>query len=321
MTTETTAQSYDWHKWFVVGVIVVLFLALVRGWKTPDMVAFMALCMVWNVGIIDTQDAISGFTNSGVLAVGVLFVVVQAVERSQIALVAAKHAFGMNTGVRFGLLRLCALCFSISGFLNNTPVVALLTPITRDWARTRGFSPSTFLIPLSYSTIFGGLLTTVGTSTNLVVMGLAEDMGLEIPGFFEIALIGLPIGIVGIVYLVILGPVLLPKVGGMFRYVKDHEKELITEVQVEKSFRYVGQPVGMALAMLSLHRDCLMKIRRKRHRKEHFPSSSSISEESDAPTGPPSKAGGKGGDDSAGNTTAALSSEPSEWSDASSSFR
>lgn len=294
---ETDAAS--WHPWFVIVIIIFLFAALVTGWKTPDMAAFMALCVVWNAGIIDTKDAISGFTNSGVLAVGVLFVVVQAVERSQLALIMARKAFGMNTGVRFGLARLCTLCFSISGFLNNTPVVALLTPITRDWARTRGFSPSTFLIPLSYSTIFGGLLTTVGTSTNLVVMGLAEDMGLQIPGFFDIALVGFPVGCIGIIYLVVMGPILLPKTGGLFRYAKDNEKDLVTEVEVDSSFKHLGQPVGLALAMLGLHRDTLVKIRRRRHKKKHIPSDSNesaaslpMSAEPDGPGGSTATGGG-----------------------------
>lgn len=186
-------EAASWEPWLVLVVTVVMFVLLVTGWKTPDMVAFMALCIVWNAGIIDTKAALSGFSNTGLLAVGVLFVVVQAVERSQLLVIMARYAFGMNTGVRLGLARLCIFVFFISGFLNNTPVVALLTPITRDWARTRGFFPSTFLIPLSFSAIFGGLLTIIGTSTNLVVTGLAENMGLQIPGFFDIALVINPI--------------------------------------------------------------------------------------------------------------------------------
>mmetsp|Transcript_23543 Transcript_23543/g.56159 ORF Transcript_23543/g.56159 Transcript_23543/m.56159 type:complete len:821 (+) Transcript_23543:120-2582(+) len=277
-----------WHPWFLAGIIVVLFVALVAGWKTPEMAAFMALCMVWNAGIIDTKDAIAGFSNSGVLAVGFLFVVVHSVERSKLAETLATRAFGMNTGLRYGMARLCILCFVISGFLNNTPIVALFTPITRDWARTRGFSPSTFLIPLSYSTIFGGLLTVVGTSTNLVIMGLAEGMGLKSPGFFEIAKVGLPAGVIGIVYLVAVAPWILPKTGGLFQYAKENEKELVTEVQVEGTFKYIGQPVSLALAMLGIHRDCLIKIRRGRHRRARI--SATLSHDvaaTNEPAGPP----------------------------------
>ncbi|CAM9754050.1 unnamed protein product, partial [Hapterophycus canaliculatus] len=120
--------------------------------------------------------------------------------------------------------------------LNNTPVVALLIPITRaDWARARGFPPSIFLIPLSYSVIFGGLLTLIGTSTNLVVQGLVLDEAKLDPnisafGFFESAYIGLPLGVIGIIYLVILAPRVLGSGHDLFDFVRDRADELLTEV-------------------------------------------------------------------------------------------
>eukprot|EP00960_Hanusia_phi_P037983 753231-Hanusia_phi.AAC.1 len=255
-------KDKDWQPWFVLSVLVVMFFFLVKGAKTPETIAFIAMCVVWNAGVISTKEALSGFSNSGMLAVGVLFVVVQAIERSQLAPWAAKHVFGMRTGIRSGLFRLCTMCFFLSALLNNTPVVALLTPITRDWARTRGFPPSLFLIPLSFSTILGGLLTMIGTSTNLVISALAENFGLEKPGFFEIGYIGLPTGILGVIYLILLGPLLLPRAGGMFRYMQDKNKELITEVTLTSEFPFVGQPVEKALANLAIHRDALIKIRR-----------------------------------------------------------
>uniref|UniRef100_A0A7S0F5B9 Citrate transporter-like domain-containing protein n=1 Tax=Hanusia phi TaxID=3032 RepID=A0A7S0F5B9_9CRYP len=257
------ASVNAWQPWFVACMIFVLFVLLVSGVKTPETVAFMCMCIIWNAGIISTSEALAGFSNSGVLAIGVLFVVVQAIERTQLAPWAARNVFGMKTGIRSGLLRLCTLCFVISAFLNNTPVVALLTPITRDWARMRGFPPSLFLIPLSFSTILGGLLTIIGTSTNLVVVALAEDAKLYIPSFFETAYIGLPAGVMGVLYLVLVGPALLPRTGGMFRYMKDKNKELITEVTLPENFAYIGQPVDKALTGLGLHKDVLIKIRRK----------------------------------------------------------
>ncbi len=142
---------------------------------------FFCLVLVWNVGLVDTPEALSGFSNPGMLAVGALFVVIKGVEKSQLADKAARQVFGLRTSLPAGLVRMMSLCFVLSAFLNNTPVVALLIPITRDWARARGFSPSIFLIPLSYSCIMGGLLTVIGTSTNLVVQGLVLDEKLDDP--------------------------------------------------------------------------------------------------------------------------------------------
>lgn len=81
--------------------------------------------------MVSTEEALSGFNNPGVLAVGSLFVVIKGVERSRLADRAAKHVFGLRTGFTAGLLRLMGLAFLLSAFLNNTPVVAMLIPITK----------------------------------------------------------------------------------------------------------------------------------------------------------------------------------------------
>lgn len=175
---------------------------------------FLALVLVWNAGIVSTEDALSGFSNPGVLAVGSLFVVIKGVERSRLADRAAKHVFGLRTSFTAGLLRLMGLAFLLSAFLNNTPVVALLIPITKDWATTRGFSASLLLMPLSYACIFGGLITIIGTSTNLVVQGLVIEAGLPGLGFFEPGYIGLPLGVVGMLYLAVAAPRVLARAGG-----------------------------------------------------------------------------------------------------------
>ncbi|CAM9739430.1 unnamed protein product, partial [Discosporangium mesarthrocarpum] len=248
---------------FVAIVLVAMFAALFIGWRTPETVVFMCLVLVWNAGIVTTSEALSGFSNSGMLAVGALFVVVKGVERSQLADKAARRVFGLDTNFTSGLVRMMALCFFLSAFLNNTPVVALLIPITRDWARTRGFSPSQFLIPLSYSCIFGGILTVIGTSTNLVVQGLVVAEGKEGLGFFEPGYIGLPLGILGMIYLTFAAPRILPTHGGLFRFVRDRAEDLLTEVQVLKGFHYIGQSVTLALARLGLPQETLIKVRRR----------------------------------------------------------
>jgi Co/Zn/Cd efflux system component len=101
-----------------------------RGWKadrnaarlrrTPPIVAFTGMVTIWNAGIISTQEALAGFSNAGVLAVGVLFVVVQAVERSRLAPTAARYVFGLKTGLYMGLARMTFFVFILSPFLNNT---------------------------------------------------------------------------------------------------------------------------------------------------------------------------------------------------------
>src|SRR5699024_7530228 len=97
-----------------------------------------------------------------------------------------------------------------SAFLNNTPIVATFTPIIKSWCVDRRIAPSKFLIPLSYVTILGGMITLMGTSTNLVVHGLMLDLGLEGFSFFTLASVGIPVTVIGLIYLFTIGYRLLP---------------------------------------------------------------------------------------------------------------
>src|SRR5690606_10272756 len=98
----------------------------------------------------------------------------------------------------------------VSGFLNNTPVVALLLPATKRWGEQRGFPITKLFIPLSYAAILGGVCTVIGTSTSLVVIGLMGESGMETIGIFELGYVGGPVAIIGLLYIVTIGLRLLP---------------------------------------------------------------------------------------------------------------
>jgi len=98
-----------------------------------------------------------------------------------------------------------------SAFLNNTPIVAMLVPQVSDWADRNGQSPSRYLMPLSFAAILGGVITLIGTSTNLVVSGLLEEHGMAPLGMFELTRIGLPLAVGGLLVIVLLAPILLPE--------------------------------------------------------------------------------------------------------------
>jgi len=266
-TTKTAAPAMakkipEWHKWFTLAVIIILFLLMAFDWRSTDTVAFMALVLLWNAGIISAADATAGFSNSAMLTVAVLFVVVHGVDKSQLAPYLGRRVFGLESGERWGLFRVQIFAFCLSAFLNNTPIVAMLTPIVRDWARTRGFHPSTFLIPLSYITASGGMITLIGTSTNLVITGLVTQAKLENIGFFDLALISLPAGILSLLVMVWLAPIVLPKNDGLFREIKASGSDIVTEVQILPNFQLVGKSAGYALTSLGFNVETLIKIRR-----------------------------------------------------------
>lgn len=204
---------------------------------------FLSLLVVWNVGIISTAEALSGFSNPGVLAIGALFVIVASIESSRLADKAAKRVFGLTTSFTSGFLRLLLCGVSMSAFCNNTPVLALLIPVAKDWARTRGYDHAVLLMPLAFACAFGGLLTTVGGGTNLVIQGMLyeaekEDGTVGPFRLFEPGYVGLPLALAGLGYLLVAAPRLLgasPPVGAggeAVPGVRDRSGELLTEVRL-----------------------------------------------------------------------------------------
>lgn len=157
----------------ILASLVVLFMEV----GSPEQVLMATLTILWNLRIVSTEEALDGFSNSGLVSIGALFIVMHAVDKSRVVDYAARRILGSHLGDRTVLLRVCFTVFALSGFCNNTPLVVLFMPIVRDWARTNQRAPSTFLIPLSYAAIMGGMLTTIGTSTNLLVNGLLEKQG------------------------------------------------------------------------------------------------------------------------------------------------
>lgn len=195
--------------------------------------------MVWNAGTLSNAEALSGFNNPGLLVIGALFVVVASIEKSRVADKAARRILGLQTTFNAGFLRLMLVSLAMSAFVNNTPVVALLIPVTRDWARARGFNPALLLMPLSFVSAFGGLLTVLGGGTNLVIQGLLYEAGKSNPevgplALFEPGFIGAPLAVIGIGYLLAAAPRLLaPKGAGSgegVRTFQDRSEELVTEV-------------------------------------------------------------------------------------------
>ena len=119
---------------------------------------------------------------------------------------------GKPRGLAAAQLRLMLPVSAMSGLLNNTPIVALMIPLVSDWARRIGRSPSKLLLPLSFGAILGGTCTLIGTSTNLVVAGLAKADGLGVEfGLFDVTPLGLAALVSGTVAVVVLGSKLLPE--------------------------------------------------------------------------------------------------------------
>ena len=222
----------------LVVLLVLLLLALTRIAADAVLVAGLTLLMVvpvptsagWKLGVVTPDAAISGFANTGLATIGVLFIIVTGLRETGAIDWIAAIVLGRPTGLRSATLRLTLPVFGMSAFLNNTPVVAMMIPAVQDWAARLRIPASKFLIPLSYAAILGGTCTLIGTSTNLVVNGLVIDAGMHSLSMFEIAKIGVPTAIVGLAFLLLVGPHLLPARGstdGVFADPREYTLELI----------------------------------------------------------------------------------------------
>ena len=161
----------DWQGWFALSLTGVALLLMSVGRFGPHLVMLGVLIVLSASGIISADQALAGFSNSGLITVVAMFVVAAGIHHSGGVDLVVHHLLRSPRTVRSAQARIAFPVALLSGFLNNTPVVATMIPAVHAWSRKIGISPSKLMIPLSYSAILGGTLTLIGTSTNLVVNG------------------------------------------------------------------------------------------------------------------------------------------------------
>jgi di/tricarboxylate transporter len=199
--------------WLTLLVIVVLVVALARAWVPPAFAVLTAVIVLLLVGIITPEEAFAGFSNEAPIVVAALLVYARAADVSGLLQPLIDRFLGRGPAPR-GLLPRVAFPITLaSGFMNNTTLVAMAIPAVLDFCGRRGLSPSRLLLPISFAAVLGGVITTVGTSTNLVVSGLLRESGMEPLTIFELTPVGLPIALVGTAVLVVVAPRLVPDRG------------------------------------------------------------------------------------------------------------
>jgi di/tricarboxylate transporter len=197
--------------WLTLAVVVCMFGALIGTRISPDIVVVGALTALMLLGVLSLGDALQGLANPGLATVGVLYVVAAGLVNTGAVYAIGTTLLGRPQSTASAIFRLMLPAAAVSGFLNNTPLVAMLVPVVEEWGRRCRISLSKLMIPLSYAAILGGMLTLIGTSTNVVVQGLVlENTTLGPIPFFAVGAVGLPCAIVGILYVVVAQKWLLP---------------------------------------------------------------------------------------------------------------
>jgi di/tricarboxylate transporter len=267
----------EFHGWLAIATTAFVFLGLqLRRGAPTDLLFLLALIVVTIAGVITPEEAFRGFSNPALLTIAALLVVAAGLRSAGVLDWVGKKMLGTVETERGALLRLAPALIVSSAFMLNTALVAMAAPVVVDWCRRKRISPSRLLLPVSYLTILGGVCTLIGTSTTLIANGilkteherrvveLSEQLSAgEISpeaaaekrefiarsgpmGLFELGEIGLPCAVVGAIFMLFIGPRLLPNRTDLIEQLGEHRREYLVEMQVLPTCPLIGDDVETA---------------------------------------------------------------------------
>jgi di/tricarboxylate transporter len=250
-------------------VLVVALVAFVAEWLPVDLTALCVAIVLILLGLVTPEEGIAGFSNSATVTVMAMFVLSAGITRTGVIQVIRDRLLvwgGKNPHQQVFVLG--ALVGPISAFINNTAVVAIFLPIVEDWCKKQKISPSKLLIPLSYATVLAGMITVVGTSTNILASGISAKLGYGEFSLFQFTALGVVTFLAGLIYLTIFAPKLLPdRKSSTGEFLDDDygSKVYLSEVIISPRSNLIGQTLSESGLQRKFDFDVLELIRNKVH--------------------------------------------------------
>ncbi len=234
-----------WPALFTLGVVTAMFATFVREEYPPEVVAIAGVAILLAAGILPVEDLLGVFSNPAPATIGAMFIISGALLRT-----GALDAFtrfltrDIEQRPRRVFAGLAGFTAASSAFLNNTPMVVMMMPVALRLGNVMHIPASKLLIPLSYIAVLGGMCTLIGTSTNLLVDGIARDHGMEPFSLFEITPVALVMLAIGAAFIGIAAPRLLPVRKAMVDFLTGRRKmRYFTEVVIPEGSELIGTRV------------------------------------------------------------------------------
>ncbi|SFT45728.1 Di-and tricarboxylate transporter [Algoriphagus locisalis] len=230
----------------ITSVLVTgLVLSLYKNWPKPSLAFVLVVFAFVILKVISIEDFLQGLANKQIILIFLLIILTSGIQQN------------LGKGFFYALfkkslspfqfrLRMMLTVSGLSSMLNNTPVVAFMIPYVKNWSESNGYSASKFLIPLSFATILGGMITIVGTSTNLVLNGLIVQSGLPSLGYSDFLFLGGLVTVLGLIYLAFFSEKLLPNTTTRKDSLLEHLNEYLVETKVNPSSTLIGKTIEEA---------------------------------------------------------------------------
>lgn len=233
----------------VLTTVVLLIIGLYGNQVKPSVLFLMAVFIFLIFGILKPEDILKGLANKQVIVIFLLLILSVGFKK-EFGYGFFNYLFKPNLLPKQFLLRLMLFVSSCSAFINNTPIVAFMIPCVKDWVDCKGFPASKFMIPMCFATVLGGMITVVGTSTNLLLNGLIAESGLTLLGYKDFLFLGLIVVILGLIYIYTIGYTLLPDKKSAIKEMEENLNDYLVETVVEPSSILIGKPIKTHLRNL-----------------------------------------------------------------------
>jgi len=234
----------------VFVVIAFILVSLYREWMGAAFTFFVAVMVLGIFKILTPTEILAGFANEQIAVIIMLLLLGDAIRQTSVIEIFFARIFPVSSSYKGFLARMMLWVGGFSAFLNNTPLVAVMMPYVHQWSQRNNISSSKLLIPLSYAAILGGCVTLIGTSTNLIVSGMVVDQDIipEMPPLemFDFIWVGLPMLVIGFVYLYFFSYKLLPDRKTAIENYIENDRKFLVEAEVRKSSKLIGKTIQEA---------------------------------------------------------------------------